>query len=261
MNKAGRPTRDKYPTILREIYRTLRHAVRLFRQPAYNLERMDYDQYWREQIKLISKIEERYGPLIKDRFAIIAQHINPSSRVLDVGCGDGSLLSYLKTKRRIIELGIDISQVAVEYAATRGLEVRVQSLDDLANATNLRFDHVIISEVIEHVSNSEEFIHWCWSLTEQSLIITFPNIAYLPHRLRLLFGRFPVQWVHYPSEHLRFWSILDFDYWLRSLNLSEADTKVTVVPTNGIKLGLYKLFPNLFANQIVVIIKRKTTSQ
>jgi len=79
--------------------------------------------------------------------------------------------------------------------------------------------------------------------------LTFPNLAYFPHRLRLLSGKFPVQWVVFPGEHLRYWSVPDFTAWLASLSLPRPQ----VIASNGLTLArLHRLWPNLFGNQIVV---------
>jgi len=82
-----------------------------------------------------------------------------------------------------------------------------------------------------------------------SLWLTFPNIAYFPHRLRLLSGKFPVQWVVFPGEHLRFWSVPGFAAWLASLSVPALD----VIASNGLTVArLHRVWPNLFGNQMVV---------
>ena len=121
----------------------------------------------------------------------------------------------------------------------------------------LRFHHVVMSEVLEHVQNPEELLLLAWSLCRKTLWVTFPNIAYFPHRLRLLAGKFPVQWVVFPGEHLRFWSIPDFRHWLQQLHLPIA----TLSASNGITLlGLHRLWPNLLANQIVARIDKDSAA-
>jgi hypothetical protein len=93
-----------------------------------------------------------------------------------------------------------------------------------------------------------------WALAGCSLWLTFPNIAYFPHRLRLLAGKFPIQWTIFPGEHLRFWSVPDFRYWLRQLGFSNP----RMLPSNGLTLfELHRLWPNLAANQIVVRLDKE----
>jgi hypothetical protein len=106
-----------------------------------------------------------------------------------------------------------------------------------------------MSEVVEHVADAERFVIDAWAVTRQSMWVTFPNIAYFPHRLRLLAGKFPVQWVVFPGEHLRFWSVPDFKAWLAALDIPAT----RVVPSNGLTVaGAHRVLPNLFGNQMVV---------
>jgi methionine biosynthesis protein MetW len=203
--------------------------------PPYRATASDYDTYWRTR--------EPGG--LHPRFEMIAAGIADGSSVLDVGCGDGAMLDWLAGRRQVRALGIDISQEAVRRARARGVDARVQMLADVTES----FDHVIMSEVVEHVPDAEDFVLSAWRLARRSLWLTFPNIAYFPHRLRLLAGRFPVQWVVFPGEHLRFWSVPDFTRWLRSLSIEPAQ----VVASNGLTFaGFHRLWPNLLGNQIVV---------
>ncbi len=224
------------------IYATFRD---LLKNHPYSLETMDYDAYW----------SQRPDYSMQPRFPLIAKSIRQQSSVLDVGCGDGALLAYLQQTRQIQALGIDISRVAIQRAAARGVSARVQTLQDLAATTTTPFDYVVMSEVIEHVPDPEDFVHLGASLARFALILTFPNIAYWPHRLRLLSGRFPIQWAYHPGEHLRFWSLPDFVFWLRQLPVTSQVPRFDVQASNGLTwFGLHQKLPNLFGNQIIVVI-------
>lgn len=214
-------------------------------QPSFQYGHIDYDEYWRQ--RSLSGIEPR--------FTIIADHIEIGARVLDVGCGDGAMLEYLAKTRKTKGLGLDVSMVAIEKAKQRGVEARLQSLADLhRQSESSSFDHVVMSEVIEHVADPEQFVLNGWDMCGNTLWLTFPNIAYFQHRMRLLSGKFPVQWVYFPGEHLRFWSIPDFYHWISQLDLPAP----VMYPSNGIRLfNLHKLWPNLFGNQIVVRVVKK----
>lgn len=216
--------------------------------PNFSFSQMDYDEYWQAR-------SESAG--VQPRFPIMADRIKEGSSVLDIGCGDGTFLSYLKSKKQVDEYGIDISQIAVERALIKGVEAQTQTLDEMLSETKeQKYDYVVASEVIEHIPDPEVFVEKAWSLTHKSLLITFPNIAYWPHRVRLLCGRFPVQWVHHPGEHLRFWSIHDFSDWLRELNLGDV-YETSYFPSNGFTpLNLHKRYPNIFCNQLVVKIDK-----
>jgi len=203
---------------------------------------IDYDAYWRD----------RSPGTLQPRFEVIAAGITPGARVLDVGCGDGLLLQYLRDHRQVVPIGLDLSEPAVARARAAGLEVRLGTIEALAGTGP--YDHVVLSEVLEHVADAEGLLRQAWDLTDGTLWLTFPNIAYFPHRLRLLCGRFPVQWVVFPGEHLRFWSLPDFREWLSGLGLPPA----TVFPSNGLTLlSLHRRWPNLCAHQIVMRLDRR----
>ncbi len=225
----------------REVLHALTGAV----GPArFSGRAIDYELYWQERL---------HGGL-HPRFLIIEPRIAPGTRVLDVGCGDGLLLRYLRECKQIHGVGVDVSATAVARARASGVDARVGSLGSSgAIGPAETFDHVILSEVIEHVADAEGMVRLAWAATAGTLWLTFPNIAYFPHRLRLALGRFPVQWVVFPGEHLRFWSLSDFREWLASVDLPPPE----ILPSNGLTVGgLHRLWPNLFANQIVVRIMR-----
>ncbi len=219
--------------------RELRHALGgMVRRPAYGDVVEGYDEYWRHRMP---------GGL-QPRFEIIGSAIAPGASVLDVGCGDGAMLEHFQSTRSVRAVGIDVSTEAVRRASARGVDARVQTLGELRRSGQT-FDHVVLSEVVEHIADAEQFVADAWAVTRRSLWVTFPNIAYFPHRLRLLSGKFPVQWVVFPGEHLRFWSIPDFAAWLSSLSLPSP----RIVASNGLTvLRLHRVWPNLFGNQIVV---------
>jgi methionine biosynthesis protein MetW len=226
----------------REVWAGLRGMAGV---PPWSGVESDYDVYWRE----------RPPGGVQPRYEIIAKSLEPGTTLLDVGCGDGALLAYVEQRRRIRGVGIDISAVAVEGARNRGVDARVSTLSELLQSVPpSRFDHVVMSEVLEHVPDPEAMVRQGWELARRCLWLTFPNIAYFPHRLRLFAGRFPVQWVVFPGEHLRFWSIPDFRDWLRQLGFSAP----CIWPSNGLMIfELHRLWPNLLANQIVVRLERE----
>jgi methionine biosynthesis protein MetW len=221
-------------------------ASGMFKQREFRPENANYDRYWQER-----------GPgAIHPRFQIIARQLRLGETVLDVGCGDGAMLEYFFREKGIRGIGIDISSVAVETARGRDVDARLRNLDQFYKEVGeIGFDHVIMSEVLEHLTDSEEYVAKGWQLATKTLWLTFPNIAYFPHRLRLLAGRFPVQWAVFPSEHVRFWSVPDFRFWLKQLGM----VSPRLCASNGLTLcQLHRLWPNLFGNQIVVRIEKNS---
>lgn len=211
---------------------------------------MDYNKYW---------IERDDDNFYQPRFPLMVSEIEDNSSVLDVGCGDGAFLNYLKLhKNNIEEFGIDISETGIEKARRKNINSKVRKLDYYNNDCEI-FDYVIMSEVIEHVPNSEYFVTKGFELAKKALIVTIPNTGYYTHRIRLLLGEFPVQWVHHPAEHLRFWTIKDFKKWLNSIDILQDKYNLTIVPSNGLPyLALYKIFPSIFCKQVIYVIEKKT---
>ena len=224
-----------------EVTRAVRQAV----GPAgFHGQSIDYEAYWRY----------RGEGGVHPRFLIIAGGVRDGESVLDVGCGDGSLLRYLKTARQVHERGVDISATGVALAQASGLDARVGLLGAPGTVDPGEvFDHVVLTEVIEHVPDAEALLLQVWSHTRRSLWVTFPNIAYFPHRWRLALGRFPVQWVLFPGEHLRFWALPDFREWAIGAGLPVP----VALPSTGFVFGhLHRIWPNLLANQIVMRFDR-----
>jgi len=220
-------------------WRELQHAFAgMVRKPAWGPQIEDYDAYWRH----------RAPGSLHPRFEIIASGVGMGDSMLDVGCGDGVMIEYLMAAKKVRAVGIDVSVEAVRLAQARGVDARVESLGDLQRSGAM-FDHVVMSEVVEHVADAERFVSDAWTMARKALWLTFPNIAYFPHRLRLLSGKFPVQWVVFPGEHLRFWSVPDFAAWLVGLSLPVSQ----VAASSGFTFArLHRAWPNLFGNQIVV---------
>src|SRR5262245_38042821 len=190
--------------LLRDI-RQVPHYIQ--RSPKMSLAKMDYEGYW--------KIRGRHS--FQPRYEIMAKLIEPGASVLDVGCGDGFLLEYLAREKGIQGYGVDISVEAIKMAKER--KVKAEAVNIFEWESSQIYDYVIISEFVEHIPNPEDLIQRLRRLCRKAFLISVPNIGYYQHRLRLLFGRFPVQWVIHPAEHLRYWTVVDFKDWARQLGL------------------------------------------
>ncbi len=206
----------------------------------FGIEALDYDLYWRA----------RGDHQVVARFPIIAGSLERGESLLDIGCGEGTGLAYLAQTRGVIVNGVDISEVAVALARAKGVDARVADVMAPDFQLDRTYDTILISEVLEHLAEPERLLAAVHDRIGKRLVLTFPNIAYLPHRLRLLFGRFPVQWGWHPGEHLRFWSLSDFGWWLDELGFDV----IAVRASNGIR-GLDRAWPSLFGNQIVVVAR------
>lgn len=193
-----------------------------------------YDQYWAQ-----GKSDYKY------RYGIFTSWIELGSKVLDLGCGDGYLAEVIANKKSCQVTCLDISKVALERAKERGLKTIYASVEDKLPFEDSTFDHVVATEVLEHVASTEEVLLEMARVSKKYLLVSIPNIAFWEYRLTLLGGRFPKQWVFHPKEHLRYWSIPDFKTVLDGLDLKIVDMKA-----GSGRRYLRDLWPNFFAEQV-----------
>jgi len=243
-----------FPSVLLNSFTTLYY--RFYYLVAYRpavIEEPDYDQYW--EIKAGSRIGQ-LSSFRLSRAQAIANVIEEGSSVFDIGCGDGAILKYLIMEKGVVARGIDISEKAVNFARSEGLNV---SLGDALNPANLdissKYDYIILSEIIEHIPNPEKLLLQLRDKFNKALIISIPNTGWIEHRARLLLGRFPLQWICYPGEHLRFWTLKDFQWWVDLLGYKIS----AVIPYQGVPI-LKNACPNLFAQAFVFVVTKETSS-
>jgi len=225
--------------------------------PLHEFE--DYDEYWKRREK--AKIEEhRFAPPT-DRAKLISEYIEPDSTVLDIGCGDGTLIDYISrnnSPERIV--GVDISKEAVEYAKSRGYEAyKMDMTSDIFRSfvQENGFDYIILTEVLEHIREPEKVMLNIRDCFAKSIFVSIPNSGWLMHRLRLLCGRFPiVVIIYHVKEHVRFWTHRDFLYWSEHLGFRVVRYKASSGSKKlGIDLG--RRWPSLFGIQIVYELDKK----
>jgi len=117
------------------------------------------------------------------------------------------------------------------------------------------YDYAVISEVLEHLPNPEQLMFKLKGKVNKYIIITVPNTGFIGERLRLLFGRFPKQWVIHPSEHIRFWTVADFIYWCDQLGFKVESYHGMLDEFYDIKIKVWKYWPRLFARYVLYKVK------
>lgn len=180
---------------------------------------------------------------------IIAQWVQAESKILDLGCGDGSLLKFLQCQNNISGYGLEINESLVASGIRNGVNVIQANLNDgLSNFDDDSFDVVILSLTLQAMRHPHQLLKEMLRIGKTG-IVTFPNFAYWGNRLQLAFkGKMPVSkqlpynWYDTPNIHLC--TIGDFQKLCDDLNF-KIDAFNVVGPNGSQHLGL-KLLPNFF---------------
>jgi methionine biosynthesis protein MetW len=148
-------------------------------------------------------------------FRTIARWIEPRSKVLDLGCGDGSLLSLLTEELECSGYGIEINDAGVLASVKSGINVIQQNLEDgLRLFEDGSFDFAILSQTLQTIHQTAAILRETARVGKEC-IVSFPNFGYWPHRLSVLRGRMPVskslpyQWHNTPN--VRVLTVKDFE--------------------------------------------------
>lgn len=153
---------------------------------------------------------------LRDDLQLIYDWIAPKSRVLDLGCGDGALLSALSTHKGCHGYGVEIDTTSVLAAMRRGVNVIQADLEQgLQHFEDDSFDVLVLSQTIQAMQNTETILQDMMRVATEA-IVSFPNFGYWKNRLQIgLLGHMPVsermpyQWYNTPNIH---WCTLqDFD--------------------------------------------------
>jgi methionine biosynthesis protein MetW len=141
-------------------------------------------------------------------FAAIAAWIPQGASVLDLGCGDGSLLDYLKTTREVRGYGVEIAGNKLLRCIERGVNVIQGNLEEgLSGFENDSFDFVILSQTLQATRHTEALMKEILRVGREG-IVSFPNFGYWKNRVQVLLGNMPVskelpyQWYDTPNVHL-----------------------------------------------------------
>jgi methionine biosynthesis protein MetW len=184
-------------------------------------------------------------------FDAIAAWVRPGSRVLDLGCGDGSLLRFLRERRQARGYGVEIDDAKLLACVGNGVNVLQGDLEaGLAGFEDGAFDYVILSLTLQAVRHTERILQEMLRVGKEG-IVTFPNFGFWRNRLQILLGKMPVsrelpyQWYNTPNIHLA--TIEDFETFctehrvriLERLILNDGRT-VTFMPNLLGSLAVYR---------------------
>jgi methionine biosynthesis protein MetW len=180
---------------------------------------------------------------------IVASLVPEGSRVLDLGCGNGELLAHLQHTRRCTGYGIELADANVLAAMKHGVDVIQLNLEEgLALFEDHSFDVVLQLDTLQNLRNTENMLRETARVGRIG-IVSFPNFAHWPNRLRVLGGRMPVtkalpyQW--YDTPNIRVGTFADFEVLARKCGLAVTDSF-------GLHEGeLVRRWPNLRASVAV----------
>ena len=189
----------------------------------------------------------------------IQRWIAPGSRVLDLGCGDGVFLEFLRDQRQVRGTGLEIDQDYITAAISRGLNVVEQDMDKgLSNFPDQSFDTVVLALALQAVNYPDRVLEEMLRIGREG-IVTFPNFGHWRCRLMLglrghmpVSGAMPYTWYNTPNIH--FCTVKDFEDLCRNKGIRILARDV--VGNTKRQPILSSKWPNLFASTAIYHITR-----
>ena len=191
---------------------------------------------------------------LRPDFAAIACWVPAGASVLDLGCGDGSLLRHLADTRQVRGYGVEIADADIVACLNNGVDVIQSNLESgLSGFEDGAFDYVILSQTLQATRHTEPLVSEMLRVGREA-IVSFPNFGYWKARLNVLRGQMPVsselpyQWYDTPNVHLC--TLDDFEMFCANYRLTILDRRVM---TGGNEVGF---LPNLLGATAMYRFKR-----
>ncbi len=187
-------------------------------------------------------------------YNLISNWIPEKTSVLDLGCGKGYLMDFLKHKKNVFVHGIEISESCIYKCVEKGLSVFHGDIEDgILDFTDKSFDFVILYQSLQQIKNLSFVLSEALRVGKK-VIICFPNFAYINARICLFFlgiapvtKHLPYRWDNTPNLH--FFSIKDFNIFCKN-------SKINIIESRFLtKTKFIRFFPNVFAERAIFLIK------
>ncbi len=191
-------------------------------------------------------------------FPIIQSIIKDGSKILDVGCGDGALLEYLKEKKNVCGRGLEISMSDVRAAVSKGLSVVQGDANiDLNIYLDKSYDYVILSNTLQAMKDVKGVLENLVRIGKRTIVV-IPNFAHYSARCYLFFkGRMPVTenmpYAWYDTPNIHFCALTDFADLCKELGITVRRT--IYLDRNG-KIIKYNPFKNLFTMNAIYVLRK-----
>ena len=189
---------------------------------------------------------------------IINSWVPENSKVIDFGCGDGSLLKELFENKQVLGYGVEINDIKIEKCIEKGIPVIKLDIDKgLNDFMSSNFDLSIMARSIQCLKNPDLALNRMLELSKRC-VVTLPNLGYWRCRIDLASGKMPItpelpsSW--YETENIHLCTIKDFENLCLKENIRIKDK--VFINRNGDQGGLSKINPNLFAVEGVYLLER-----
>ena len=189
---------------------------------------------------------------------IINSWVPENSKVIDFGCGDGSLLKELTENKQVLGYGVEINDTKIEKCIEKGIPVIKLDIDKgLNDFMSSNFDLSIMARSIQCLKNPDLALNRMLELSKRC-VVTLPNLGYWRCRINLASGKMPItpelpsSW--YETENIHLCTIKDFENLCLKENISIKDK--VFINRNGDQGGLSKINPNLFAVEGVYLLEK-----
>lgn len=167
---------------------------------------------------------------LRPDFEAIAEWIKPGAKILDLGCGDGSLLRYLRDTRNVFGYGVEIDDDKLLKCFANGINVIQNDLESgLSSFESDSFDYVILSQTLQAMRHTEGIIQEMLRVGKEG-IVSFPNFGYWKNRMQVISGHMPISkelpyhWYDTPNIHLC--TLGDFEALCRQCNARILERRV-----------------------------------